>query len=187
MIKGEVWLEKAYKTFAYEGPTGLKVERLAREVGKSKSSFYHHFADLDVFTEHLLDYHYNMAIEMANREANAKDVDELIEIIIEFKLDLLFNRQLRIHRENKDFEKCFCAISAYSLPKLLGVWKKIIGLEDQSYLAEMVLNLSIENFFLQITDETINNNWLSNYFQNIKLMVAQFKKSNKNLELNDTV
>ena len=73
------------------------------------------------------------------------------------------------------------------MPKLLTVWKKIIGLEDQSYLAEMVLNLSIENFFLQITDETINKDWLSSYFQNIGLMVVQFKKSTKNLELNDTV
>jgi AcrR family transcriptional regulator len=42
------WINHGYRTFAYEGPTGLKVERLARQVGKSKSSFYHLFADLDI-------------------------------------------------------------------------------------------------------------------------------------------
>ena len=45
------WLEVGYAIFSNEGPKGLKIEVLAREVGKSKSSFYHCFADLDIFID----------------------------------------------------------------------------------------------------------------------------------------
>jgi len=34
--------------------------------------------------------------------------------------------------------------------------KKVIDLNENNHLAQMVLMLSIENFFLQITDETLN-------------------------------
>ncbi|MEM7514864.1 MAG: TetR/AcrR family transcriptional regulator, partial [Bacteroidota bacterium] len=53
----EPWLKAGYDIFSQEGPGGLKVERLARIVGKSKSSFYHHFADLEIYTSFLLEYH----------------------------------------------------------------------------------------------------------------------------------
>ena len=43
------WLEVGYRCFADRGPNGLKVERLSKKVGKNKSSFYHLFADLEVF------------------------------------------------------------------------------------------------------------------------------------------
>ena len=34
-----------------------------------------------------------------------EEIDDLIDVLIDYKLDLLFNRQLRIHRENPDFLK----------------------------------------------------------------------------------
>lgn len=51
------WITQGYATFAAEGPAGLKVERLAKNIGKNKSSFYHHFADLEIFTTILLKVH----------------------------------------------------------------------------------------------------------------------------------
>jgi AcrR family transcriptional regulator len=38
------WLEVGYTIFSNEGPKALKIEALARKVGKNKSSFYHCFA-----------------------------------------------------------------------------------------------------------------------------------------------
>jgi len=51
------WITKGYRSFAYEGPNGLKVERLSNDVGKNKSSFYHLFGDLEIFQDNLLTYH----------------------------------------------------------------------------------------------------------------------------------
>jgi len=48
------WIENGYKAFAYEGPTSFKVERLAKATNKNKSSFYHFFGDMEVFTNKLL-------------------------------------------------------------------------------------------------------------------------------------
>ena len=48
------WILCGYNIFSKEGPKGLKIEVIARQVSKNKSSFYHHFADLEVFTEILL-------------------------------------------------------------------------------------------------------------------------------------
>ena len=181
------WIEKGYWFFAYEGPNGLKIERLSKEVGKNKSSFYHLFADLEIFTERLLGYHLSQAKIIAQKESNSNNERDFAEILLEHKVDLLFNRQLRIHRENKEFENCLNKINQITIPAMLPVWKRIIGLSENDALAQMVLNLSIENFYLQITDETLNEIWLEEYFANIRQMVMCFKQPDKSVEINDTV
>lgn len=182
-----VWLEKGYVKFGYEGPVGLKVERLSKDVGINKSSFYHHFAALDVFIEELLVYHLQRVKSMAEKELACKTLDELIAVMVDHKEDLLFNRQLRVHRENLDFEKCFEKTNETTAHSIMGVWAGFLGLEDDNYLAGMVLQLSMENFFLQITDETLNKAWLTNYFLELRRMVDGFKAMKKVKELNGTV
>lgn len=181
------WIEKGYHSFAFEGPTGLKIERLAKEVGKNKSSFYHLFADLEVFTTALLEYHLEQSAMIAEKESACRDLDELIAILVDHKIDFLFNRQLRIHRENLEFEQCFQRVNEMSLPAIIPIWSRIIGLSDQSHLAGLVFQLSLENFFLQITDETLNPIWLRDYFTNIKNLVGQFKMIGSDLSLDGSV
>lgn len=172
----QVWIEKGYQVFAYEGPQGLKIERLAKDIGKNKSSFYHYFANLEIFISELLPYHFEQAKIMATKEAQCTSRKEFIAVILEHKLDLLFNRQLRIHRENPEFETCFIKINHLSTPAMIGIWSKIIGLQDNSYLAELVLRLSLENFFLQITDETLNTTWLNEYLNQLQTLIRAFQK-----------
>jgi hypothetical protein len=59
----------------------------------------------------------------------------------------------------------------------LPLWKQIIDLREQSYLAELVLLLTLDNFFLQITDQTLHEEWLKGYMRNIRQMVRQFKQT----------
>ncbi|MEM9545188.1 MAG: TetR/AcrR family transcriptional regulator [Bacteroidota bacterium] len=181
------WIDVGYRLFAYNGPGSLRIERISKKVGKNKSSFYHLFADLEGFIQRLLNFHVAQGKNIAIKEAEAKDEQELIEIIIHHKVDLLFNRQLRFHRENPDFEFCVNKINAVTIPALLPLWKKIIGLSENSHLAEMVLMLSIENFYLQITDLTINEEWLTSYFKGIRTMVAGFKHGNTMSNLDGSV
>ncbi|WP_296704586.1 TetR/AcrR family transcriptional regulator [Algoriphagus sp.] len=173
--KRDSWIKEGYVMFASAGPEGLKIERLSKQVKKNKSSFYHHFADLEVFTSLLLDYHLQQAKLVSQKEAASKTQEELVQVILDHKLDLLFNRQLRIHRENKEFANCFNEVNKFSIPAIIPIWKDIIGLHDNSYLAELVLQLSLENFFLQITAETLNANWLNNYLDSIRHFVSQFE------------
>ncbi|MFT6210701.1 MAG: AcrR family transcriptional regulator, partial [Bacteroidia bacterium] len=42
---------------AYSGFGSISIESISRQVGKNKSSFYHHFGDTEVFKDELLTYH----------------------------------------------------------------------------------------------------------------------------------
>lgn len=175
--KKQPWIEIGYQSFAYEGPHGLKVERLASSIEKNKSSFYHYFADLEVFTNHLLRYHLTQAEVIAVKEGQCQTIDDFIDVLVEHRIDLLFNRQLRVHRENPDFESVFCQTNEVTGRAIASIWPKLIGLGQHNQLAEMLFKHSIENFYLQITDETLNRPWLRQYFDDLLLLVREFKKT----------
>lgn len=171
------WIKEAYAVFAKEGPRGLQVEQLARLVGKSKSSFYHHFVDVENFTQLLLDYHYERSEWIAEQEQQCANViPELLEFILTIKTDLLFNRQLRIHRQQPHFSQCFEATNKLVGEAIVGLWAKELGLTHNTKLANMVLMLSLENFYLQITEETLNYPWLEGYVLQLKKMVQEFDR-----------
>jgi AcrR family transcriptional regulator len=187
MSKEQIWIEAGYKSFAIEGAQNVRIEKLARAVNRNKSSFYHFFADLEVFTARLLEEHLSQAKILSKKEAEAQNEAELVDILLDHKIDLLFNRQLRIHRENEVFQDCFAKTNEISIPGFVPIWRKIIGLPENAQLAELVLIFSMENFFLQITEETLNKVWLSNYFKNIKSMVEQFQSTGTVAALNANV
>src|SRR4051794_38203997 len=102
------WIEAGYEIFSLAGPEALKIERLSRMVGKSKSSFYHHFADMEIFQEKLLEWHLKCAHQIAAKGKLCKTfIPDYVNVLVEVKQDLLFNRQLRIHRHNIAFQLCF--------------------------------------------------------------------------------
>ena len=69
------WILIGYQMFSLDGPTGLKIEVIARQMKKSKSSFYHHFADLEIFQEYLLKHHLKQAYFIGEKEINSKNID----------------------------------------------------------------------------------------------------------------
>lgn len=174
----QIWILCGYELFANKGPNGLKVEVLARQVNKSKSSFYHHFADLELFTELLLEYHLERAKIIADKERLCRNVvPELLTLLLEFKQDLLFNRQLRINRNNQEFKLCFEKTSREVGQAILGIWAETLGLTESSNLANIVLNLSLENFYLQITEQSMTYEWLLSFVSELQTMVKEFKKN----------
>jgi AcrR family transcriptional regulator len=44
-LSAEAWADAAYSRFREEGLGGVRVEAIARDLGTTKGSFYHHFAD----------------------------------------------------------------------------------------------------------------------------------------------
>ena len=171
------WILEGYRLFSQEGQKGLKVEVIARKVNKSKSSFYHLFADVECFTEELLAFHLEQAKIIAEKERLCNSIDPaLINVLLEVKEDLLFNRQLRINRSNPAFKQCFEKANQFVGNAFMEVWAKEIGLENKPKLAEIFFGLVLENFYLQLTEETLTYEWLSDYFKNIRLIVTEFNK-----------
>jgi AcrR family transcriptional regulator len=172
------WILIGYELFSTDGPTSLKVETIAKKVGKSKSSFYHHFTDVEIFTELLLKHHLTQVKIMAERERLCKKVvPDLLHVLVECKEDLLFNRQLRINRHIPLYKKCFEKATEVVGDAIVSIWSAELGLTGKTKQAALVLNLTIENFFLQITADTLTYKWLEQYIYELRKMVHALKKS----------
>lgn len=172
------WVLTGYGIFAEEGPKGLKVEVLARKVNKSKSSFYHHFADMEIFTGFLLGHHLTRSKIIAEEEQKCLNIDpELINLLVSCKTDLLFNRQLRVYRTEPAFKDCLQKSDEIVSKGFISVLIKDLQLENNPKLAASLIDLALENFYLQVTEETLNVEWLSAYFTMLKKTVSQFKVS----------
>ena len=169
----DIWIQSGYELFADKGPSGLKIEVLAKKVGISKSSFYHHFADIEIFTQLILSHHLYNASIISEKEKRCENIDpELISVLLEHKIDLLFNRQLRVSRQNKIYEQCLCESNKIMGTSFINVWTKVLKPTLSPNVINGVYELALENFYLQITPDTLNRQWLSAYFKNLTRLVT---------------
>jgi len=176
----DIWLLTGYEIFAQQGPNGLKVESIARLVSKSKSSFYHHFGDLDLFKTELLNHHIKKSKLIAEKAKNCKKmVPDIIHLLVESKIDIFFNRQLRINRNIQAFKECSEKASGLVENAFLEVWSKDLGLGNEMQLGRIILNLIVENFYLKVTEDSLDYEWIANYFNEIKSMVKAMTKTGK--------
>jgi AcrR family transcriptional regulator len=171
-----IWIEAGYALFALEGPAGLKVETLARKAGISKSSFYHHFADLELFADFLLIHHLHQSQIIAEKERAAAAIDpELIDVILLHRTDILFNRQLRFHRHQKSFADALEHSNRIIGDAFVAVWVKELGLKLSPSQLAGIFELALENFYLQINPANFNREWLAAYFAQLKSIAQKFE------------
>jgi AcrR family transcriptional regulator len=168
------WIAAGYETFAVAGVGALKVEVLAKQVGISKSSFYHHFADLEIFVAHLLDHHLQQSQVIADKEKAAQLIDpELIQVLVAHRLDLLFNRQLRFHQEQR-FQETLQRSNAIVGTEFIRIWKNDLQLTLTTAQLHGLFELALENFYLQIHPDHLNEEWLTAYFKNLRRIALRF-------------
>ena len=171
----EIWIKKGYEIFSISGQSGLKIEPLAKIVGKSKSSFYHYFADLELYIDELLKYHIRQSGIIAEKEQKAQNINpDLIEIIVEHKTDILFNRQLRINRDNKTFLNTLEKSEKIVGNDFVMLWVRDLDLKLTHKQLEGIFTLALDNFYLSINPDNLNYQWLSVYFKNLKKIVQNF-------------
>jgi len=166
------WISKGYQQFAIHGPHILKVETLSKVIGKSKSSFYNLFPDINHFIGDLLIHHELQAKIIAEKERNSTKIDpEIIEIILDHKTDFLFSRQLRVLRSIDRYRTCYEKVNTIVGDAFLHVWIQEIGMEGRELTAQKLYEFSLDNFYLQITEQNLQSNWLRNYFHELKKMI----------------
>ncbi|MEO0896763.1 MAG: TetR/AcrR family transcriptional regulator [Bacteroidota bacterium] len=171
------WIKEGYALFAKEGLQGVSIELIAKRVGISKSSYYHHFGDFEVFMSELLVYHIYRAEGMSAKASECEQLDpDVLNLFLEYREDMFFNKQLRLHREQPEFKKCF--ESAYSLVEhaFIEQWAAGVQLESKTGLARLLLQLIAENFFLRITEESFDYPWFHQYIQEVSSLIFQIKQ-----------
>lgn len=80
------WLALGLGVLTRDGEGALTIERLCREMGKSKGSFYHHFSDMNGYIGRLLDFweqrQTQQPIEIAERCKTAKEKLQALDTVV---------------------------------------------------------------------------------------------------------
>ncbi|NOX84946.1 MAG: TetR/AcrR family transcriptional regulator [Chlorobi bacterium] len=140
----QLWIEKGYEHFAFYGPKNISINKISKEIGSPRASFYHFFGDIDVFIEELLERHWQISLQFSASGAPVcrKLFPDLYLLMEQYPLPLQFNRQLFLNRINPAFNYLFLKI--YS-----------------SHAKAFVLKLFSEQFGLHHNDEDTYNLWLT--------------------------
>jgi hypothetical protein len=113
---------------------------------------------------------------IASKEKRAETIyPDLINILIEHKIDLLFNRQLRIHSNNLRFKEVLKKSDKIIGTDFIKLWLSNTKLNLTPQQAEGLFELALENFYLQINEENINEFWLQEYFDNLNRIARKFE------------
>ena len=174
--KQQEWIEKSYLQVAEHGFGSLTVHSISRIVGKSKSSFYHYFGDLELFKQDLLDYHLERAKSFANEISKCEAIDpDFIHVFLKYKMDLFFHKQLRIFRNEAIYhtyiEKAFDLYEAAVMEK----WNEHFGLTNQKFFSKKFKRFITEHFLLSITPQDFDVQWLRAYLKEIASLILQMK------------
>mgnify|MGYP001792084267 FL=1 len=104
-------------------------------------------------------------------------------MIRDVKEDLRFSRQVRIHRNRNGYTEVLEKVNQLTGEAMIGIWAQALGLDHNTQLSGMVLRLSLENFYLQITEATLNYDWLVAYIENLQTIVKSFQQDGVRLDL----
>ena len=172
------WIEKGYEAFARSGPDGIKVQTLAREMGVSKSSFYHHFGDQQSFVELLLEEHSHIMKQFAPEIRLCKAIDpDFIDLVMRYKTIILFQQQLRIHSENTDFQRCYEGVTDGILKEVVDVWAKYMGVTSDLDLARKLYLMVITLFYERVREHTFSKEWILGMLAEVREMCDKVVKA----------
>ncbi len=110
----QIWIEKGYEHFALFGPEKLSINKISKEIGSSRASFYHHFGDIEVFIEKLLDLHWQINLQFCSVGASEckKYLPDVYLLLEQYPIPLQFSKQLFLNRNNPTYNLLF--IKTYS-------------------------------------------------------------------------
>lgn len=105
----EQWLEHGYAHFAKVGPEHLSINQIGKEIGASRSSFYHHFGDLEFFIDELLAIHWEICREFdkSGKKHCKKLIPDLYRELAKHPVSMQFHIQLFHHRNRPNFNYLF--------------------------------------------------------------------------------
>ncbi len=92
------WLELGLELLREHGADALTIERLTAAAGKTRGSFYHHFADRDVFLSDLMAHWRRQALEERAAQLPCDGTPDGLRAFLReepFRMDHRFERVLR--------------------------------------------------------------------------------------------
>lgn len=176
----QIWLEKGYEHFALCGPENLSVNKISKEIGSSRASFYHYFGDVDVFIEELLDMHWQNGEDFnsAGIESCKRLFPDLYNLLEKIPIPLQFSRQLFLNRHIPAFNYMFHKMySSHSHSFLMTLFAEQFGLHQKT---EIIYNLWVtigESWYSRLDPDNLSAEKMQQLAEEIINSVLKFMAS----------
>jgi len=162
---------------AEKGFECLSINVICRFVGKSKSSFYNYFGEIELFREELMAFHLKRAFDFAKKIENCEKIQpDLIEVFMDYKTDIFFYKQLRIYRNNLIYENYNQKIFELFENAVCDKWADYFEFENRQIFVKKFNKFLSEHFLMSISLDSYTFGWIKNYLTEILEMVRQLKK-----------
>jgi AcrR family transcriptional regulator len=177
----QLWIETGYELFAYEGPNSIVIEKMARQLGKNKSGFYHHFGDHDLFFEELIKHHYQVIKHFCQEAAHLQHFDpDYLNLLVKYKTAAFVQMQMRRHMNISLFKEAFNTVRSQTEKEILPLWSAYIKLPDNPGLASALWNIIRDVFFMRLTTKDLSKEFLRELVGEFKLVVESVRRMARN-------
>ena len=169
-----IWIEAGYLLFAYEGPNGVQVEKLARNLGRNKSGFYYHFGDRDMFLEELIHHHYLMNEQFRSEIALLMHFDPgFLELLVKYNIPYLFQMQLRRNMNIPLFKEVFYKVKKANELVIVPLWAAHIKLPLNDLLVFKLFDLLRDVVFIRVPSENLQLDLLQEVVGEFTLIIKK--------------
>lgn len=176
----ELWLEAGYTEFAKYGLESMNVDRLAGLVGKSRSSFYHLFGNLQQFRSDLSEYHRSQTQKFMEAQALARSFyPDLCQVLVRYKDYTFFQVQLYLNRERcEECRMLYDELTPRSEVITSKLWAEMVGLDSVAREKSLALFRIIrEAIFSRLKYDSFSEEYMlkavKTYNDSIKFLVPE--------------
>lgn len=171
------WIEAGYELFAYEGPDGVQIEKLARKVGLNKSGFYHHFGDREIYFCEIIKHHYLVTEKFREELKKAEKFDpDALNLLIKYRISSLVQAQLRRQHYDKSMYNAFLQVKTKN-SKLFGpLWAEYLQIPNNPTLADELWDIMRDVYFAHIANPDITYKTLSPIVHKFFRVVQELKR-----------
>jgi AcrR family transcriptional regulator len=140
------WIKRGLETLAQDGLPGVRIDRVAAQLGVSKGSFHHHFAGAPAYREALAQEYEQQAMAALHRMVGSSQGLSLLERLLE-GLDDLYDARLETAvrawaMHDPVANQVLTRIDGARLQLLQDAWSALLNRED-ARVAALVPHLVI--------------------------------------------
>ena len=164
------WIEAGYDLFGKIGVAAFNVERLSMIVSLSRSSFYHHFSDMEIYESELFDHHIKQYHQLSTQLEDCQTFDpDLLNLISSTPKVMAFQRQLLINEASPRFKACFDTARVLVEDRIYSLWLDYIGVKNEDP-KEFSLFEAVRDYFLIHHDQS-NDDDIQATIEDIQLLL----------------
>jgi AcrR family transcriptional regulator len=149
--KIDIWIKAGYKILGTQEE--IKVERLARLLSLNKSGFYYYFGTMESFLKSLLNYHEQLAEEVADEIAGCETIDpDLLLLIVRHRSFFLVESQIVVKGKLNNTGLPVSGASKIVNHQLMLLWQRYNGVQEDYQVNPAYVNI-IQSFIYARIDE----------------------------------